>query len=85
MLALARGVVGTDDDVVDGAVRGSGRATVGLSGLLRHLQNGNAQLYVTGVLAGVLLIAVRGGGAGWSWTVTSRGSGVLDGGGVVRP
>ncbi|MCC5580549.1 NADH-quinone oxidoreductase subunit L [Microtetraspora sp. AC03309] len=58
VLRLARGVVRTDDRVVDGAVRGSGRAAVGLSGLLRLAQNGNAQLYVTGVLAGVLLIAV---------------------------
>ncbi|WP_063910119.1 NADH-quinone oxidoreductase subunit 5 family protein [Herbidospora yilanensis] len=58
VLALARGVVRTDDHVVDGAVRGTGRAAVGLSGLTRHLQNGNAQLYVTGLLAGVLLIAV---------------------------
>ncbi|WP_433419168.1 NADH-quinone oxidoreductase subunit L [Microtetraspora malaysiensis] len=58
VLRLARGVVRADDRVVDGAVRGSGRAAVGLSGLLRRAQNGNAQLYVTGVLAGVLLIAV---------------------------
>ncbi|MCT9931952.1 NADH-quinone oxidoreductase subunit L [Planotetraspora sp. A-T 1434] len=55
---LARGVVRTDEKVVDGAVRGSGRLTVGLSGLVRLAQNGNAQLYVTGLLAGVLLIAV---------------------------
>ncbi|GLW99565.1 NADH-quinone oxidoreductase subunit L [Microtetraspora sp. NBRC 16547] len=58
VLRLARGVVRADDRVVDGAVRGSGRAAVGLSGLLRLAQNGNAQLYVTGLLAGVLLIAV---------------------------
>jgi NADH-quinone oxidoreductase subunit L len=55
---LAGGVVRTDEKVVDGAVLGSGRLTVGLSGLVRLAQNGNAQLYVTGVLAGVLLIAV---------------------------
>ncbi|GAA3443706.1 NADH-quinone oxidoreductase subunit L [Planomonospora venezuelensis] len=58
VLALARLVVRTDDRVVDGAVRGSGRAALGLSGLVRLTQNGNAQLYVTGLLAGVLLIAV---------------------------
>ncbi|HUR01074.1 MAG TPA: NADH-quinone oxidoreductase subunit L [Nonomuraea sp.] len=57
-LALARLVVRTDDVVVDGAVRGSGRSARGLSGLLRLAQNGNVQLYVSGVLAGVLLIVV---------------------------
>ncbi|MGW5681631.1 NADH-quinone oxidoreductase subunit 5 family protein [Nonomuraea sp. NPDC003754] len=58
VLALAGLVVRTDDRVVDGAVRGSGRTTQGASGLLRLAQNGNVQLYVSGVLAGVLLIAV---------------------------
>ncbi|GII02373.1 NADH-quinone oxidoreductase subunit 5 family protein [Planobispora takensis] len=58
VLALARLVVRADDRVVDGAVRGSGRTAQGLSGLVRLAQNGNAQLYVTGLLAGVLLIAV---------------------------
>ncbi|NRQ37299.1 NADH-quinone oxidoreductase subunit L, partial [Nonomuraea sp. NN258] len=58
VLALARLVVRTDDTVVDGAVRGSGRTARSLSGVLRLAQNGNAQLYVSGVLAGVLLIVV---------------------------
>ncbi|MDX3108972.1 NADH-quinone oxidoreductase subunit 5 family protein [Nonomuraea angiospora] len=58
ILALARLVVRTDDVVVDGAVRASGRSARGLSGVLRLAQNGNVQLYVSGVLAGVLLIAV---------------------------
>ncbi|TMR98843.1 NADH-quinone oxidoreductase subunit L [Nonomuraea basaltis] len=58
MLALARLVVKTDDVVVDGAVRGSGRSARGLSGMLRLAQNGNVQLYVSGLLAGVLLITV---------------------------
>ncbi|MGR6912865.1 NADH-quinone oxidoreductase subunit 5 family protein [[Actinomadura] parvosata] len=58
VLALARLVVRTDDVVVDGAVRGSGKSARGLSGVLRLAQNGNVQLYVSGVLAGVLLIAV---------------------------
>lgn len=58
ILALSTGVVRTDDTVVDGAVRGSGRAARGLSGVLRLAQNGNVQLYVSGLLAGVLLIAV---------------------------
>ncbi|GAA3197409.1 NADH-quinone oxidoreductase subunit L [Nonomuraea roseoviolacea] len=58
VLAMARLVVRTDDVVVDGAVRGSGQAARGLSGLLRLAQNGNVQLYVSGLLAGLLLIAV---------------------------
>nr|BFE85776.1 hypothetical protein GCM10020093_083770 [Planobispora longispora] len=58
VLVLARLVIRTDDRVVDGAVRGSGRMTLGLSGVVRLVQNGNAQLYVTGLLAGVLLISV---------------------------
>ncbi|MBB2909134.1 NADH-quinone oxidoreductase subunit L [Streptosporangium becharense] len=57
-LGLARLVACTDRRVVDGAVRGSGRMTLGLAGLVRLAQNGNAQLYVTGLLAGVLLIAI---------------------------
>ncbi|WP_256862313.1 NADH-quinone oxidoreductase subunit L [Microbispora sp. GKU 823] len=56
--APGQGVVRADARVVDGAVRGSGRATLGLSGLVRLAQNGNAQLYVTGLLAGLVLIAV---------------------------
>ncbi|GGT45541.1 NADH-quinone oxidoreductase subunit L [Nonomuraea spiralis] len=58
IMALAGLVVRTDDVVVDGAVRGAGRTARGLSGWLRLTQNGNVQLYVSGVLAGVLLIAV---------------------------
>ncbi|MEV4805835.1 NADH-quinone oxidoreductase subunit L [Nonomuraea sp. NPDC049421] len=58
ILALATAVVRTDDTVVDGAVRGSGRSARGLSGLVRLAHNGNVQLYVSGLLAGVLLIAV---------------------------
>ncbi|WP_433499371.1 NADH-quinone oxidoreductase subunit L [Sphaerimonospora sp. CA-214678] len=58
VLRLARGVVRTDERVIDGAVRWSGRAAIGLSGVVRLVQNGNAQLYVTGLVAGLLLIAV---------------------------
>ena len=58
VLWLARVVARTDDTVVDGAVRGSGGVAVGVSGLLRRAQTGNTQLYLTGVLAGVLVIAV---------------------------
>ncbi|GAA3407810.1 proton-conducting transporter membrane subunit [Streptosporangium vulgare] len=57
VLFIARLVVRADGRVVDGVVRGSGRATLGLAGLVRLVQNGNAQLYITGLLAGVLLIA----------------------------
>ncbi|MFC4588870.1 NADH-quinone oxidoreductase subunit 5 family protein [Sphaerisporangium corydalis] len=58
VLWLARLVARGDDSVVDGAVRGSGGVAVRVSGLLRRLQTGNAQLYLTGVLAGVLIVAV---------------------------
>ncbi|MEU6739429.1 NADH-quinone oxidoreductase subunit 5 family protein [Streptosporangium sandarakinum] len=57
-LLLAYVVARADGSVVDGAVRGSGRTVTGLAGLVRRAQNGNAQLYVTGLLAGVLLLAV---------------------------
>ncbi|MFF0309395.1 NADH-quinone oxidoreductase subunit L [Streptosporangium sp. NPDC004379] len=57
-LLLAYVVARADGRVVDGAVRGSGRTITGLAGLVRRAQNGNAQLYVTGLLAGVLLLAV---------------------------
>ncbi|MEV7011132.1 NADH-quinone oxidoreductase subunit L [Streptosporangium sp. NPDC051022] len=57
VLGLSRLVARADDRVVDGAVRGSGRATLSLAGLARLIQNGNAQLYITGLLAGVLLLA----------------------------
>ncbi|MEO3807857.1 NADH-quinone oxidoreductase subunit L [Sphaerisporangium sp. B11E5] len=55
---LARVVARADDTVVDGAVRGSGTATTSLAGLLRRGQTGNLQLYLTGVLAGLLILAV---------------------------
>jgi NADH-quinone oxidoreductase subunit L len=48
----------TDDDVVDAAVVGSGRAARALGGALRRTQAGNAQGYLTGVLAGVVALAV---------------------------
>ncbi|MFF5108290.1 NADH-quinone oxidoreductase subunit L [Streptosporangium sp. NPDC000509] len=56
-LLFASLVARIDSRVVDGAVRGSGQATLGLARLVRLMQNGNAQLYITGLLAGVLLIA----------------------------
>lgn len=54
--ALAREVVGFDGRRVDGAVTGSGRAATWLGELLRVPQNGNAQTYLTGLLAGVVVI-----------------------------
>ncbi|MEU9887084.1 NADH-quinone oxidoreductase subunit L [Sphaerisporangium sp. NPDC051011] len=58
VLWLAGAVARTDDTVVDGAVRGSGRLALGASGLLRRTQTGNAQLYITGILTGLLIITV---------------------------
>lgn len=58
VMRLARGVVGVDDRVVGRAVTGSGRNARRLGGLIRLSQNGNPQFYLTGLLAGVLLIAV---------------------------
>ncbi|WP_214409836.1 NADH-quinone oxidoreductase subunit 5 family protein [Sphaerisporangium fuscum] len=58
VLWLAGAVARTDDTVVDGAVRGSGGLALGASGLLRRLQTGNAQLYLTGVLAGLIIVVV---------------------------
>jgi NADH-quinone oxidoreductase subunit L len=55
--ALARHVVIFDQRRVDGAVVGTGRATGGLGGLVRFVQNGNPQTYLTGLLAGVAVIA----------------------------
>lgn len=59
--ALARTVVAGDRDVVDFYVQGSGRAARGLAGLLRLIQTGNAQTYLTLLLAGVVLLAITAG------------------------
>ncbi|RAY15468.1 NADH-quinone oxidoreductase subunit L [Actinomadura craniellae] len=56
--ALAGLVVETDDRVIDSAVRGAAPASRGLGGLLRRPQDGNPQTYLTGLLAGVVVIAV---------------------------
>jgi NADH-quinone oxidoreductase subunit L len=53
----AEGVGFLDTEVVDGYVRGSGVAARGLGEGLRRLQTGNVQLYLTGVLTGVVVIA----------------------------
>jgi NADH-quinone oxidoreductase subunit L len=55
---LARATLRTDDDVVDAAVEGSGGAARLFGGALRLSQNGNVQTYLTGLLAGVVAIAV---------------------------
>ncbi|WP_433227838.1 NADH-quinone oxidoreductase subunit 5 family protein [Actinomadura formosensis] len=54
--ALARYVVTFDRDRVDAAVVGTARAAGRLGGLLRVPQNGNPQTYLTGLLAGVVVI-----------------------------
>jgi NADH-quinone oxidoreductase subunit L len=58
VLRLSQGVLGVDDRAVGRAVTGTGRAAGRLGGVLRLTQNGNPQFYLTGLLAGVLLIAV---------------------------
>ncbi|MEV0408497.1 NADH-quinone oxidoreductase subunit L [Actinoallomurus sp. NPDC050550] len=58
VLALARLVVRADARVVDAGVEGSGRGARRLGGLLRVTENGNAQAYVSGLFAGVVLIVV---------------------------
>jgi NADH-quinone oxidoreductase subunit L len=57
MRALARLVVAFDHRVVDAAVEGSGRTARRFGGALRSTEGGNPQAYVTGVLAGVAVIA----------------------------
>ncbi|HEY7598539.1 MAG TPA: NADH-quinone oxidoreductase subunit L [Candidatus Limnocylindrales bacterium] len=47
-----------DDEVVGGAVRGTGAETGRLAALVTRTQGGNVQAYLTGLLAGVLLLAV---------------------------
>ena len=51
-----RAVRRTDDDVVLGAVLGTGRGARLLSGAIARTQGGNITTYLTGLLAGVLLI-----------------------------
>ncbi|RKS68440.1 NADH dehydrogenase subunit L [Actinomadura pelletieri DSM 43383] len=54
--ALARYVVTFDRRQVDGAVVGSGQGATWLAGRIRFPQNGNVQNYLTGLLAGVVVI-----------------------------
>jgi NADH-quinone oxidoreductase subunit L len=57
-VALAEMVVHTDERAVDAAVVGTGRGTRRLGGLLRVTENGNPQTYISGVLAGVVVIVL---------------------------
>jgi NADH-quinone oxidoreductase subunit L len=56
--AAARAVRWTDDEVVVTTVAGSGLGATRLAGLLRRTQQGNVQTYLTGLLAGVVILAV---------------------------
>jgi NADH-quinone oxidoreductase subunit L len=47
-----------DDEVVGGAVRGTGTETGRLAALVARTQGGNVQAYLTGLLAGVLLLVL---------------------------
>jgi NADH-quinone oxidoreductase subunit L len=58
VLVAARGVGRADDDVIGGAVTGSGTGATWLGTMLRRTQHGNVQTYLTGLLAGVVIIAV---------------------------
>jgi NADH-quinone oxidoreductase subunit L len=54
----ARAVRWTDDEVIGATVAGSGTEATRLAGLLRLAQAGNISTYLTGLLAGVVLLAV---------------------------
>ncbi len=60
VLALAQAVRRVDDDGLDGAVRGSGTAARALGAGVRATQTGNVQSYLTGLLVGVVLLAIAG-------------------------
>ncbi len=54
----ARAVQWTDGHVIGATVAGSGTEATRLAGLLRRAQAGNLQTYLTGLLAGVVILAV---------------------------
>jgi NADH-quinone oxidoreductase subunit L len=47
-----------DTGVVDAAAVGSGTSATRLAGVLRRAQAGNVQAYLTGLLAGLVLLTV---------------------------
>ncbi|HKE50588.1 MAG TPA: NADH-quinone oxidoreductase subunit L [Actinomycetes bacterium] len=56
--ALAHAIQRTDDDVVDASVRGSGTGARALGAVLRRVQTGNVQTYLTGILVGALVVGL---------------------------
>jgi NADH-quinone oxidoreductase subunit L len=56
--SAARAVLWTDDEVVAAGSLGSGRCAGRAGALLQLTQRGNVQAYLTGVLAGIVLLAV---------------------------
>ncbi|ADG75591.1 proton-translocating NADH-quinone oxidoreductase, chain L [Cellulomonas flavigena DSM 20109] len=55
---LTRSLVYGDKAVVDGAVTGLGRLTVGVGDLVRRVQNGYARSYAAAMVLGVVVLAV---------------------------
>ncbi len=55
---LVESLVTFDDKIVDGAVDGTGTASLGLSGGLRRIQNGFVRSYALSLLAGALLVVL---------------------------
>jgi NADH-quinone oxidoreductase subunit L len=56
--SLARLVATVDDRVINAAAAGTGGAVRRLGGVLRRTEGGNPQTYLTGLLAGVAIIAL---------------------------
>ena len=57
-MALGRSVLAFDRDVVDATVNGAGRTARWAGGVVKLSQNGNVQLYATGMLVGAVAIAI---------------------------
>jgi NADH-quinone oxidoreductase subunit L len=57
-VAVSRVVLGFDRRGIDATVRGAGRGTAVTGGLLRLLQNGNIQAYLSALVAGVLVVLI---------------------------
>ncbi|BEP12519.1 NADH-quinone oxidoreductase subunit L [Acidothermaceae bacterium B102] len=58
VMALGRSMLAFDRDVVDGTVNGAGRAARWAGGVAKLSQNGNVQLYASGMLIGAVVIAI---------------------------